>query len=108
MSCPSIAECNTPRWPPYPLSPLYSALDVADEQPEGTIFLIPAKLEECETPGRLRRWHWVNLFEEGGYERLVAALAEFGGGGACCRSIGGFGTRLIASMAIALSSAQLQ
>ena len=50
------------------------ALDVADEQPEGTIFLIPAKLEECETPGRLRRWHWVNLFEEGGYERLVAAL----------------------------------
>ena len=50
------------------------ALDVADEQPEGAIFLIPAKLEECETPERLRRWHWVNLFEERGYERLVAAL----------------------------------
>lgn len=50
------------------------ALDVADEQPEGTIFLIPVKLEECETPERLRRWHWVNLFEDRGYERLVAAL----------------------------------
>ena len=50
------------------------ALDVADEQPEGTIFLIPLKLEECDTPDRLRRWHWVNLFDEGGYEKLMRAL----------------------------------
>ncbi len=40
------------------------ALDVADEQPEGTIFLIPLRLEPCEIPNRLHRWHWVNLFEE--------------------------------------------
>ena len=26
------------------------ALDVADEQPEGTNFIIPVKLEECEVP----------------------------------------------------------
>jgi hypothetical protein len=32
------------------------ALDVADEQPEGAIFLIPLKLQECEVPERLRRW----------------------------------------------------
>ena len=32
------------------------ALDVADEQPEDTIFLIPAKLEACEVPGRLAQW----------------------------------------------------
>jgi len=38
------------------------ALDMADEQPEGTIFLIPLKLEECELPERLSRWHWVNFF----------------------------------------------
>jgi diadenosine tetraphosphatase ApaH/serine/threonine PP2A family protein phosphatase len=31
------------------------ALDVADEQPEGAIFLIPLRLEECEVPERLRR-----------------------------------------------------
>src|SRR5205085_10351365 len=37
------------------------ALDVADEQPEDTIFLIPAKLEYCETPDRLSEWQWVNL-----------------------------------------------
>jgi len=50
------------------------ALDVADEQPEGTIFLIPAKLEACEVPERLTRWQWVNLYEPKGYERLMKAL----------------------------------
>ncbi len=50
------------------------ALDIADEQPEGTIFLIPVKLEQCDIPDRLRRWHWVNLFEEYGYEKLMRAL----------------------------------
>ncbi|MCU1264541.1 MAG: hypothetical protein JWM21_859 [Acidobacteria bacterium] len=50
------------------------ALDAADEQPEDTIFIIPIKLEECNMPERLRRWQWVNLFEENGYERLVSSL----------------------------------
>jgi eukaryotic-like serine/threonine-protein kinase len=50
------------------------ALDVADEQPEGTIFLIPLKLEECDVPERLRRWQWVNFFEDRGYEKLMRAL----------------------------------
>jgi len=50
------------------------ALDVAEEQPEGTIFLIPLKLEECDVPERLGRWHWVNYFEENGYERLMSSL----------------------------------
>jgi hypothetical protein len=51
------------------------ALDVADTQPDGSVFLIPLRLEECEVPERLRRWHWVDLFEERGYERLVKALS---------------------------------
>ncbi len=50
------------------------ALDKAEEQPEGTIFLIPLKLEECDVPERLQRWHWVNLFEEKGHERLMRSL----------------------------------
>lgn len=50
------------------------ALNVADEQPEGTIFLIPAKLEECDIPERLQRWHCVNLFDEHGYQRLMQAM----------------------------------
>ena len=50
------------------------ALDVADEQPEGAIFLIPLRLEECEVPERLSRWHWVDLFQKTGYKRLLRAL----------------------------------
>ncbi len=50
------------------------ALDVADEKPEGTIFVIPARLEECKVPDRLSMYHWVELFEKDGYERLVRAL----------------------------------
>jgi excisionase family DNA binding protein len=50
------------------------ALDAADEKPEGTIFVIPLRLEECEVPDRLRRWQWVDLFGAGGYESLVRAL----------------------------------
>jgi hypothetical protein len=50
------------------------ALDVADEQPEGTIFVVPVKLEECEVPERLSRWQWVRLHEDHGYAKLVRAL----------------------------------
>jgi hypothetical protein len=50
------------------------ALDVADEQPEGSIFIIPLKLEECEIPARLCRWQWVNLLEPEGYEKLKRTL----------------------------------
>ena len=50
------------------------ALDKAEEQPDGTIFLIPLKLEECDVPERLQRWQWVNLFEEKGYKRLMGSL----------------------------------
>jgi len=50
------------------------ALDVAEEKPEGTIFLIPVKLEDCDVPERLRTRQWVNLFEERGYEKLLRSL----------------------------------
>ena len=50
------------------------ALDVADEQPEGSIFIIPARLEDCEAPSRLSKWHWVNLFDEKGYQQLKTSL----------------------------------
>jgi TIR domain-containing protein len=49
-------------------------LDKADEKPEGTIFLIPARLEECPVPSRLRGLQWVNLFEMSGYSKLKQAL----------------------------------
>ena len=50
------------------------ALDAAMEQPEGEIFIIPARLEECENLESLKKWHWVNLFEADGYHKLIGAL----------------------------------
>ena len=50
------------------------ALEVAMEQPEGEIFIIPARLEECESLESLKKWHWVDLYEIGGYEKLIQAL----------------------------------
>src|SRR5215208_6586615 len=50
------------------------ALDSAKEKPEGTIFLIPVRLDDCPVPERLKRWQWVDLFESNGYERLMRSL----------------------------------
>ncbi len=54
------------------------ALDVADEQPEGRIFLIPVRLDDCAVPERLSRLHWVDMFETHGYARLLKALQARG------------------------------
>jgi hypothetical protein len=54
------------------------ALDVADEQPEGAIFLIPARLEECELPERLKHLHRVDLHEARGFDKLMRALRSRG------------------------------
>jgi serine/threonine protein kinase len=50
------------------------ALDVADEQPEDSIFIIPLRLEACDVPERLRKWQWINFFEEGAYNKLMESL----------------------------------
>src|SRR5688572_23305948 len=50
------------------------ALDKALEMPEGRIFLIPARLEECDLPYKLRQYQAVNLFEADGYTKLMKAL----------------------------------
>ena len=49
-------------------------LDEAERQPEGTIFLIPTKLESCPIPSRLSKWQWVDLESHGGFKKLCAAL----------------------------------
>lgn len=50
------------------------ALDKALEMPEGRIFLIPIRFEECEVPFSLSRYQWVDLFDELGYARMMRAL----------------------------------
>ena len=52
------------------------ALDTLQEQPEGMIYLIPAKIEECNTPERLKHLQFVRIDDETGYRRLLASLAQ--------------------------------
>jgi hypothetical protein len=52
------------------------ALDVAEEQPEDTIFVVPLKLKECAVPARLSRWQWVDLFKADGYAKLMRSLRQ--------------------------------
>jgi len=52
------------------------ALDKALEKPEGTIFVVPVKLEDCDVPKRLNRFQWVDLFRQDGYKRLMLGLQK--------------------------------
>ena len=50
------------------------ALDLWQEKLEDDIYLIPVRLEDCETLESLRDFQWVNLFEGDGWTRLVKAI----------------------------------
>jgi len=50
------------------------ALRLQDQQPEGTTFILPAKLEACQTPNRLARWQYVELFRRDGLRNLLTGL----------------------------------
>lgn len=60
----------------YVQKEIKTALDISDQQPEGTIYIIPVKLEDCEVPERIRRWHWVDYSQRDGYEKIKSALKE--------------------------------
>jgi hypothetical protein len=50
------------------------ALDRALEMPDGRIFLIPARLEECDLPYKIRTYQWVDLFAADGMDKLIKSL----------------------------------
>ncbi len=53
-------------------------LNIADRQPTGKIFVIPLRLEECEVPERIARWHWANYFDEADRAQLFVDLNDHG------------------------------
>jgi formylglycine-generating enzyme required for sulfatase activity len=51
------------------------ALDVADEKPEGAIYVIPLRLDECEPSfSRLKKLHWSDYFAPNAHEKLIKSL----------------------------------
>lgn len=69
--CLSRATCSKAD---YVQQEIRHALEVAYQQPEGAVFVIPAKLEECDIPEKLQKWQWVMLDASEGITRLIAAL----------------------------------
>jgi hypothetical protein len=53
------------------------ALDVADERPENSKFIIPVKLENCVIPFKLQDWTPVNYYEQTGWDRLLSAFNSY-------------------------------
>ncbi|MDU0291064.1 toll/interleukin-1 receptor domain-containing protein [Saccharothrix longispora] len=50
-------------------------LDIADEFPDGAIFVIPVLLGDVALPDRLARWQAAALFRPDGYDRLLRSLS---------------------------------
>jgi hypothetical protein len=53
-------------------------LNIADEKPEGTIFVVPLRLDDCAVPRRIRAWQYVDYFPQNNqawaYKRLIESL----------------------------------
>jgi hypothetical protein len=52
-------------------------LKVLDTIPEGEVYLIPVRLDECDVPSKLNHLHWVDYFAEGGQTKLLDALQDY-------------------------------
>ena len=60
--------------PGYRHEELKIALEKAKLLDDGRIFIIPVRLERCEMPASLRHLQRVDLFQAGGYKKLIHAL----------------------------------
>jgi Mrp family chromosome partitioning ATPase len=49
-------------------------LEVVQLQPEGTVYLIPVRLEACEIPRSMHRFNVIDLFEQNGLAKLDQSI----------------------------------
>jgi hypothetical protein len=57
----------------YVQKEIKTALDYSDYKPEGAVFIIPIRLEDCKPPNRLSKWQYADYFE-GQRERALGRL----------------------------------
>jgi formylglycine-generating enzyme required for sulfatase activity len=51
------------------------ALDIAEKKPEGAIYVIPLRLDDCiPSFERLKKLHWVDFFTPNAHDRLLKSL----------------------------------
>lgn len=57
------------------------ALDYSDLRPEGEVFIIPVRLEDCKPPKRLSKWQYADYFagqREKAFKKLFSSLEKHG------------------------------
>ena len=52
------------------------ALDVLNEMPEGQVYLIPVRLDDCDIPPSLQKLQWVDWFNQSDRGKLLRTLTE--------------------------------
>ena len=50
------------------------ALSLAEEKPDGTIYVIPLRLDDCTPPRRFQQWQWLDYFAANAHEKLLKSL----------------------------------
>lgn len=52
------------------------ALNYGRRKPEGEIYFIPVRLEDCDPPDCMKGWQWVDLFKPEGFNRLNRSIQK--------------------------------
>lgn len=60
----------------YSHKELKTALDFADQKPEGEIYIIPIRLDECEIPLSLQNKHCVDYFKKDSMKNILRAITS--------------------------------
>ncbi len=50
------------------------ALSLAEEKPEGTIYIIPLRLDNCTPPQKFQPYQWLDYFASDAHEKLLQSL----------------------------------
>ncbi len=62
----------------YVQKELNKVLSIAEQKPEGTIFIIPLRLEDCQPPNKLQIWQYLDYFpkrrQKERYSKLLVSL----------------------------------
>ena len=61
----------------YVQKELKKGLEILDQKPTGTIYIIPVRLDECKVPPRFEKLHWCDFFQDRSVEKLLEAI-KFG------------------------------
>lgn len=79
LKCDVVIVCLTRNFDKqhgYRHEELKLALEKANFLPNDDVFIIPARLEQCDMPESLQHLHRVDLFQPGGYKKLIHALRK--------------------------------